>query len=155
VGEAEHFLNPCALMFLIVVPKRVRSLRCRAFTLIELLALIFIITAIAIAEQSIARKYGRWPGIGAGIVAGAISLILVVLFYRWWWRRNKRRLKELREKHRTIYRVISLPVDNRNIIKPDGAEIKVGDYGWEAGPINKEGSGLIYLQGLTAGWRVV
>ena len=42
---------------------------------------------------------------------------------------------------------------NRIVAKPDGAEIRVGDYRWEAGPIHKDG--LIYLQGLTVEWTVV
>jgi hypothetical protein len=48
---------------------------------------------------------------------------------------------------------VAIPLDAKNIIKPADAEIRVGDFGWEAAPIRNDG--LIYLQGLTSGWRVV
>jgi hypothetical protein len=129
-----------------------RSVR-QAWTLIELLALMFVIAVSTGMGKSVARKHGTWPGIGAGILAAAVCATIVVLFYRWMWRQDKRRLQELREKYHTIYRVIALPTDKTSIRKPEGAEIKVGDYGWEAGPILKDG--LIYLQGLTVKWCVV
>jgi hypothetical protein len=60
---------------------------------------------------------------------------------------------ELREKYRSIYRVVAVPPEPKIIIIPEGAEIRLGDYGWEAGPIRNDG--LIYLQGLTLEWTVV
>jgi hypothetical protein len=50
--------------------------------------------------------------------------------------------------------VIGLPSDGTNVKKPQGAEIKIGDYGWEAEP-PKGKEDLIFLQGLTAKWQVV
>ena len=124
-----------------------------AYTLIELLAVTFIVEVTLMVEESVARKAGRWSGIGAGAITLIICVVAVVLFYRWTWRCDRKRLQELREKYRGIYRVLALPSDPRIVAKPDGAEIKIGDFGWEAGPANKEG--LIYLQGLTAEWTVV
>ena len=92
-----------------------------------------------------------------GDCAFAITLIIcvvaVVLFYRWCWKRDRKRLQELRKKYRGIYCVLALPSEQKVVAKPDGAEIKIGDYGWEAGPNSEDA--LIYLQGLTAEWTVV
>ena len=33
-----------------------------------------------------------------------------------------------------IYRVRYPPTEAKSIVKPDAAEIKIGDYGWEPGP---------------------
>ena len=46
-----------------------------------------------------------------------------------------------------------LPSAQLSVIKPQGAEIRIGDYGWEAGPTRSDG--LIYLQGLAPDWTVV
>jgi len=124
-----------------------------AYTLIELLGVIFIVAVTAIVEESVTRKVGRWGGIGAGAITLIICVIAVVLFYRWSWKRDRKRLQELREKYRGIYRVLALPSNEKLIAKPDGAEIKIGDFGWEAGPANNDG--LICLQGLTTEWTVV
>jgi len=124
-----------------------------AVTTIELLALIFIITVAGMVGGEASRRFGRGWGITAGVLSGLAAFGLVAEFYRWRWRRDRRRLSELREKFRTIYRVVALPADSKKIIKPSGAEIRVGDYGWEAAPLGKDD--LIYLQGLTASWEVV
>jgi hypothetical protein len=124
-----------------------------AYTLVELLAVMFVVAMTGLVEESVAHRFGRWTGIGAGAVTLVICVIGVVLFYRWSWKLDRRRLQELREKYRGIYRVIALPSDQKIVAKPDGAEIKIGDCGWEAGPVSKDG--LIYLQGLTLEWTVV
>jgi hypothetical protein len=97
--------------------------------------------------------YGVWLGAGAGLVAGFLSVVLVAFFYRWASRRDERRRQELRDKYRGIYRVITLPLESRIIAMPEGAEIRIDDYGWEAGPSRNDG--LIYLHGLTPEWTVV
>jgi hypothetical protein len=125
----------------------------QAYTLIEFLAFTFMVAITAIVGKSVAARYGTWVGVGAGFIAALSSVCLVVLFYRWSWQRDIRRLKELTEKYRGIYRVIRLPSSDTSIIKPQGAEIKIGDYGWEAGPDREDG--LIYLQGLAPDWSVV
>jgi hypothetical protein len=124
-----------------------------AYTLIELLAVMFVVAVTGIVEEWAAHRFGRWPGIGAAVITIILCVIVVTLAYRWSWRQDRRRLQELKGKYRGIYRVLALPADQKIVAKPDGAEIKIGDYGWEAGPINKEG--LIYLQGLTVEWTVV
>src|SRR5476649_327672 len=124
----------------------------KGYTLIELLAVIFIVAVATAVYLPVANKYG----IGAGIVAVFISILacvlIVVQFYRWSWRSEKQRLQELREKYQNVYRVNILPANERNLRKAVGAEIKIGDFGWEAGPLRKDG--LIYLQGLTPEWYV-
>lgn len=130
------------------------SASCRsAYTLIELLAVIFIVAMTAIVEEFVRKRGGHWSGIGAGAVTLIICVIGMVLFYRWIWKRDRKRLEELRENYRGIYRVLALPLETKIIARPDGAEIQIGDYGWEAGPVNAEG--LIFLQGLTKEWTVV
>src|SRR5262252_6155487 len=124
-----------------------------AYTLIELLAVMFVIAVGGFVGGAVQQKYGKPMGLLAGIVAGLATFGLVIQFYRWSWQRDKRRLTELREKYRTIYRVKTLPTDAKSVVKPDKAEIRVGDYGWEAHPNRKDG--LIHLQGLTPRWTVV
>src|SRR6266516_2633268 len=124
-----------------------------ADTLIELLAVMFVVAMTGLVEEFVAHRFGRWTGIGTGAVTLIICIMGVVLFYRWSWKRDRRRLQELREKYRGIYRVLALPSNQKIVAKPDGAEIRIGDYGWEAGPVSKDG--LIYLQGLTVEWTVV
>jgi hypothetical protein len=131
------------------------GLRCRqyGYTLIELLAVMFIVMMATVAEESVAKRYGRvWGIVAAGIVVAA-GAALVVLWYRWMWRRNKARLRELKEGYQSIYRLLALPCDKSGVVKLAGAEIRVGDFGWEAAPIREDG--LIHLQGLTPGWHVV
>lgn len=123
------------------------------WTLIELLAAIFVLTATMVTWKSVATTCGPWWGIGAAFSSESISVAAVVLFYRWMWRRDERGLQKARDNYREIYRVIAMPTDPRVIVKPEGAEIRVGDFGWEAGPSRNDG--LIYLQGLTLDWTVV
>ena len=120
---------------------------CSAYTLIELLAVVLVIALTTIIEEIVAHRFGRWPGIGAAAVTLIVCAIGVVLVYRWIWRWEKRQLQELRQKYRGIYRVTALPADQNIIAKPEGGEIRIGDYGWEAGPVRNDG--LIFLQGLT------
>jgi hypothetical protein len=123
------------------------------WTLIELLAVIFVITATMVTWQSVATTYGPWWGAGAAFCSGSLSIITVVLFYRWTWRRDERGLQMARDKYRDIYRIVALPAEPSVIVMPEGAEIRVGDFGWTAGPSRDDG--LIYLQGLTLDWTVV
>ena len=125
----------------------------QGYTLIEMLALTFVITVAFLIGTSVAKAYGALWGTGAGLLAGSLSVITVILFYRWAWRRDERRLQELREKYRAIYRVVAVRPEPEIIMMPEGAEIRIGDFGWEAGPIRNDG--LIYLQGLTQEWTVV
>ncbi len=99
------------------------------------------------------ETFGPWWGIAAAVSSGSISVFTVVLFYRWTWRRDKRGLQKARDKFQKIYRVIAEQSNPKVIVKPDGAEIRVGDFCWEAGPSCNDG--LIYLQGLTLDWTVV
>jgi prepilin-type N-terminal cleavage/methylation domain-containing protein len=127
--------------------------RSRAYTLIELLAVIFIIGFATAVFEVVRGKHGQGPAVVACVLALFAGIFLVFLFYRWTWRRNKQQLTRLREKYRNIYQVKALPTDAKSIVKPEGAEIQIGDYGWDARPTRRDG--LIHLQGLTARWQVV
>jgi prepilin-type N-terminal cleavage/methylation domain-containing protein len=130
-----------------------RSLTRNAYTLIELLAVMLIIVLATVAYETVRAKHGLGPAVAAAALAVLLGSSLIVAFYRWSWRRDARKLAHLRETYRTIYRVSSLPTATDSIVKPGGAEIRIGDYGWDAQPSRSDG--LIHLQGLTVGWQVV
>jgi hypothetical protein len=119
-------------------------------TCIELLAGIFLIAVPLVTGQQVADSFGLWAGVGAGVVAAGAYVGSLRFLYREKNRRDLRRRGEFREIYRRIYRVVDLPSDKRNIVTPAGAEIRAGDYGWEARPMRN--NGLIYLQGLTKEW---
>lgn len=112
-----------------------------------------MIGAPTAAWMAVSATHGTWWGIAAASAAGLLSVVLVALFYRLASRLDERALQRARAKYRDIYRVIAIPTDPTVIVMPAGAEIRVGDYGWEAGPSRNDG--LIYLQGLTPDWTVV
>jgi hypothetical protein len=123
-------------------------------TLLELLPAIFVFAAIMLAWVIFSPAYDRlWGVLAAEFLAALLCIIAVVLFYRWLWRLDERGLRNVRERYRHIYRVIAMPTDPTVIVIAEGAEIRVGDFGWEAGPPRDDG--LIYLQGLTQDWTVV
>ncbi len=125
----------------------------KARTFMELLIAIFVVSACVVAYQSVHRAHGFWPALAAAVLAGALAVGIIFLGARRASNRRKRQLAELREKYRRIYRVVSLPTEEKSIVKREGAEIRVGDYGWEALPTRNDG--LIHLQGLTRAWHVV
>jgi len=111
----------------------------RGFTIIELLAAIFVIAVPLITGEIVARSFGRSAGFAAGILSAVASVIAVVAFYRWRGRAGEQEQRELSEKYPLVYRVIALPADTSSIVKAEGAEIEVGDYGWDAEPIHFDG----------------
>lgn len=125
----------------------------KAWTLIELLAGMFIILFAGVVSETVRKNHGRGLSLLAGFLGALVGVLLVILFYRWNWSRDKRRLTQLCEDYRNIYQVKELPTDAKNIVKPEGAEIQIGDFGWDARPNRRDG--LIHLQGLTARWQVV
>ena len=129
-----------------------RSTR-NAYTLIELLAVMFVFLAAGVAFETVRKNHGQGLSLLAGILAVLGVISLYFLFLRWAWRRDKQNLTRLREQYRTIYQVKELPTDPKSIIKLAAAEIQIGDYGWDAKPSRKDG--LIHLQGLTSKWQVV
>jgi len=125
----------------------------KAYTLIELLAVVFIVSFAAVVFTIVRGKYGQAAAAVATLPAGVVAIFLVCLFYRWAGNQDKKQLARLREHYRTIYRVKELPTGTKNIVKPPGAEIQVGDFGWDARPNRRDG--LVHLQGLTVRWQVV
>ena len=132
----------------------IKSLKASAgVTLIDLLAVIFMIDVPILTGMFVARNFGVWPGVAAGILAAPASIGAVVAFYKWSWRLDDRRCAEVREQYRGIYRVIQIPPDKKNVRLAESAEIRIGDYGWEAEPFRD--TKLIYLQGLSPVWEMV
>ncbi len=129
-----------------------RSAR-KAYTFIELLAVIFIVAFATVVYDVVRGKHGPGQAAVASGLAVLVGILLVILFYRWIWSRDKKRLAQLRENYRNIYQVKELPTAAKSIVKPERAEIQIGDYGWEASPNRRDG--LIHLQGLTPKWTVV
>jgi len=125
----------------------------KAYTLIEFLALIFIIASATAMFEMVRKTHDLGLALVASVLAVLVCILLVILFYRWAWSRDKQQLTQLRENYRNIYQVKELPADTKSIVKPEGAEIQIGDYGWDARPNRRDG--LIHLQGLTARWQVV
>lgn len=95
-------------------------------------------------------RHGAAWGWAAAMAAFLVAAWLVLWLRGVLRRRNERRRLLLRERYRHIYRVLALPEE---ALKAEGAEVRVGDYGWEAEPLRADGR--ISLQGLTAGWTVV
>src|SRR5579862_5451506 len=93
-----------------------------------------------LAGQIVASKHGTWAGIGLGISSGA-AVVGVFILLRWanqhYYVQPRRR--QLRDRYRYIYKVIALPGNLIDVRKPIGAELVVGDYGWEAPPLKKDG----------------
>ena len=119
----------------------------------DMLALWIAVGIPAVTGMLVAKHYGLWAGVIAGLAAAIVCAACVLLFYRDRWHRMAQRRREWEKKYSGIYRVLVLPNASAIIKKPQDAEIKIGDYGWEAIPLRNDG--LIYLQGLTSKWRVV
>ncbi len=125
----------------------------QALTATEMLAAVFVGVMCVTAYQTVHRDHGFWPAVAAAVLAAAVAIGILALMARRAWNRRQCHLAELRERYRTIYRVKSLPTDPQSVVKREGAEIRIGDYGWEALPTRNDG--LIHLQGLTTAWHVV
>jgi len=113
----------------------------------------FVMVFASLVFKAVRNEDGLGPALVAGGLAAPLGVWLVILFYRWTWRRDRQCLTRLREQYCTIYQVKELPSDAKSIVKPAGAEIQIGDYGWDARPHRRDG--LIHLQGLTDRWQVV
>jgi len=116
----------------------------KGYTLIELLAVMFIVAFVTAVHEAVRAKHGQGSALVASLLAVFVGALLVILFCRWTWSRNKRRLSQLRENYRSIYQVKELPSETKSIVKPAGAEIQIGDFGWDARPSRRDG--LIHLQ---------
>lgn len=123
------------------------------FTVIEVFAAAFVLLTPIAAMRLTPAGWSPWLKIGTAMAAGTGSVIVVSLFYRWVDQRTAKAMAEAQKNDRLIYRVVTTPTNPHVIVLPQGAEIQVGDYGWEAG--SNRGDGRIYLQGLTADWEVV
>lgn len=122
-------------------------------SLFDMLALWLMIGVPLAIGMIVAKHFGSWTGVGAGLLSAIVSITVIGRYYHVRGRKNAQRRGEFREKYTRIYRVLAVPTDEAVIKKAQGAEIKVGDFGWEAAPLRNDG--LIYLQGLNPQWRVV
>ena len=119
----------------------------------DMFALWFMIGVPVAIGMFVAKHFGLWTGIGAGLLSAIVCVAAVVISYRARGRNTAQQRREFKEKYTRIYRVLAAPTDAAAIKKAQGAEIKVGDFGWDAAPLRNDG--LIYLQGLNPQWRVV
>lgn len=124
----------------------------KAYTLIELLAVIFVML-VTIYAVDLGKSYGGKSRIIIPIIVFIAACVVVVLAYYLLNISEERRRRNLREKYRYIYRVIAAPPEKSKIKRHSTAVILIGDYGWEAPSLANDG--LIYLQGLTSKWGVV
>ena len=127
-------------------------------TMYALFFSIFILgMAVLVAVSALMMDIGeRYFGFLGRLIIGTIALLIFFfVLMRWFYsfgdKLDDRSRAEAREKYRGIYRVLSPPAINQN----DGnnwyvEDITIGDYGWESKPLTKDG--LIWLQGLSAGW---
>jgi hypothetical protein len=133
-----------------VLPQRVPQRP--GFTCIEVFAGWFVLFVPFLTFQVVASRYGVIPGVEASLVSFVASFMAVVGFYSWAGRLHEKKIRELISKYPFVYRVTARPTDTNSIVKPDGNDIAVGDFGWEAEPIHD--NGLTYLHGLTEDWQV-
>ena len=122
-------------------------------TLIELLVAILFLGVPLEIGTSTARAHGVCAGLAAGLIT---AIACAAMIYSLWQALNRvdaRRRKRYRERYKKIFRVIAMPSTACAVCKPEGAEIRVGDNGWEAPPMHDD-DGLVYLQGLTVDWYV-
>lgn len=124
----------------------------RGFTLIELLAAIFVIVVPIITMQIALPRFGFRSAVEAAVISAIVSVNLVIVFYKASSRQFEKEQRELLKKYPDVYRVSYLPQDSSSVLKDEWTIIAVGDYGWEAEPIHKDG--LRYLHGLTKEWQV-
>jgi hypothetical protein len=146
---------------MIDLPTKKKSLRrdCRlsrypprgAVTLVELIVLLLLFLPPLLLYPMAGKRWGNWAGIGIASAVEFALLTLVILFYRWGSRRFIERFGIQRLPN--VYRIQATPTDPAHLVVADGASISVGDYGWEAEPI--ESDGLTYLHGLNKRWEVV
>jgi hypothetical protein len=95
---------------------------------------------------------GHLAAIAAFIPFAVIALgMTVVSFYSLVYAFSVLGERKLFQKYPNVYLVCSLPNAN-HVLKATGSDVRVGDYGWEAEPL--EENGLIYLHGLSADWNV-
>ena len=106
-------------------------------------------------------KIGDFCAEHFGILGSLIALALAMGFLFFVLMRNLYRCldwfdvltrAERREKYRGIYRVVSLPSVRNKPASWNADNITVGDFGWEAEPLTKDG--LIWLHGLSVHWRM-
>jgi hypothetical protein len=119
----------------------------------DMMALWLVIGVPIAIGMLVAKHFGSWAGIVAGFASPIVCVTVAGLAYRVRWRRLAQHCSEWKERYCGIYRIEAIPTDEKSIKKAKDAEIKIGDYGWEAVPLREDG--LIYLHGLTPEWRVV
>jgi len=130
-----------------------RRTRIKAWTIIEMLALIVIVYIPISIGNMAAKRFGVLAGIGAGLISALVCIAALILFYRVSSRQSEQQRRELNKIYPSIYRVVSVPSDKQCVLRAEGASIEIGDYAWEAEPVFK--NDLIYLHGLNDTWQVV
>ena len=121
--------------------------------LLDMLELLLVLLVPPFTFWVVEPRFGEF----SGTVAAVVSCVLTLVLYTLNKTRKLRYIEKMRcvltNKYPDIYRVVELPTDFSDVITADGAEIVIGDYGWEAEPINPDDR--VYLHGLTGTWCVV
>ena len=122
------------------------------FSCVELVAAVFLFGATIVVWTILAPRFGSVVGAGGSAVTAALCWLVIYKFYLWSAQKRVHELQELEESYPGVYRINHVPT-NLPCVIADGAQIQVGDYGWEAESFASDE--FIYLQGLTEGWEVV
>ena len=67
-------------------------------SLFDMFALWIVIGVPVASGYIVAKKFGLWPGIGAGLLLAVPCVLIVCRIYRARWRRIEQRRRELKEK---------------------------------------------------------
>jgi len=118
----------------------------------EVFAAIILLSLPLGVGLTLTDQFSPAVGVYGAIATAYLSVTLICVLYSYASRLDRIEMQKLEERYRSIYRVIAISQSSPRITA-DGTNISVGDYGWEAEPMFKDG--LLYLQGLNEKWQVV
>lgn len=128
-------------------------------TFFELLVFIFVFFIGLVTGRAVTSLFNIWVGVPAALLAMVVFFTSMVFLGRASARRYRRKMAE---RYSRIFRVISLPVDEKSALTwvPDKDQtILIGDYGWEAKPFLRRATdrkgNLIYLKGWNQSWNCI
>lgn len=127
--------------------------RRRGLTLLDLLALQFVIFVPLFFTVIVTTHYGSERGFLVGFISSIACWGVVGAFSGWSYYRYQEQLRVLSTNYPSIFQIKEIPSDTSQLLIAEGAKIEIGDYGWEAEPLHDDG--LIYLHGLNEKWGVV
>lgn len=123
----------------------------RGYSCVEVIVSLLIISTSIIVWYALSRRVGLVVAVAGVAASVALCMLGARAFYTWAGRLGEHERRDLEERYPNVYRVIAVPPHGPCVIA-EGAKVAIGDYGWEAEPINNDGA--LYLQGLTEEWTV-